>query len=426
MKELEDFQAFYESELQELIGAVEESRKGMIRWALILGVIAFVLPALIYYASTITEYVPVWFALICVPLIPVLFGFAYKALFWNSGIKDEYFQAVYAPIVGFVSNKLQAADDRFGPRYIDYNFFSQSKLFYFQAQHYIGHGLFVEPENEQLMKMFPDQKGKTAQLSWVEAYFDTGEEENPTLNKLFSGLFAYGSLMQSVSADIIILSSPIQRNYGYLGRKIQSSNPIRGEFVDIEHEDFPEYYVVYADDPNNARESLTDDFMDALVKFYDESELEISIRLRGKEIFFAIHDIEEAFSISLLRGGEMEDACEKLFLAINLTQNLANKLIDPKMLGGSFGGGMLGGSPGLAGGFGNSNFGGSDFGKESFGELDKLDQLEKEQVKSEQAPIDENILDAIKTQGDIDELLDGAGFGGDDMLGDFDFDDDDD
>lgn len=343
MRSEEDFESFYEESLSGEVAEIRAKQKAILRMALLLGAVSLLLVFATYVLCKWSPNVPDWLWLPAAFIFPIGAAWIHRSFFWIPQISRAYLEALYEPTVRFLGPNLEVLPSR----YVPFEVLQKSKLFFFHPDHYVGASLAKEAQDERMAMMFPEEKDDTSQFSWIESAFNRGSEEKPKWENIFKGLFYAGKAMSRVKTPIFIFSSPIQRNFGHLGKRIQEINPRRGKFVELSHNEVEDYYVFYSANPNDAREGLPDEFLDELVTFYEATELEVSLSLMDNKIYVAVHDLESLFSFSPWFQANVEEAAKKLFFAISFCQELPKKLVDKKFMRGQLGG--------MDGGFGAGN-----------------------------------------------------------------------
>jgi len=89
--------------------------------------------------------------------------------------------------------------------------------------------------------------------------------------------------------DMIIIPDISKGSFGRLGYETKKANEQHGEFVDVEHPEFNDYFTAYAKDAKKAKSMISEEFMDRAVEVAQTIEEPIYFSFKGRKMYVAIH-----------------------------------------------------------------------------------------------------------------------------------------
>ncbi len=126
-----------------------------------------------------------------------------------------------------------------------------------------------------------------------------GTEEWTTL---FQGLFFCAEFNKEFRSKTYVLPDIAERSLGGFGGFLQEFNRSHGKLMRLDHVEFEKYFVVYGDDPLEARYILTYAFMERILKFYQKNKNNLSIGFVGGKMYLALEYTKPFSSPSLMRS----------------------------------------------------------------------------------------------------------------------------
>jgi hypothetical protein len=203
-------------------------------------------------------------ALVILGLLPDFLMREYRSAFKMS-VMDKF--------VKFLDPNLQY--DLFG--FVQGGVYSMANLFRQQAERYSGSDLVkgrlgdIPVEFSQVHSEYYTKQGKSHR--WVT---------------IFKGLFFAADCNKNFSGQTIVLPDTAQNLLGKLGQKLQSLMPPIGQLVKFDDAEFEKYFVVYSENENQARITLSPSLMQRAVEFRKKNRSSLRLSFAGSQVFVAL------------------------------------------------------------------------------------------------------------------------------------------
>jgi hypothetical protein len=128
-------------------------------------------------------------------------------------------------------------------------------------------------------------------------YYSRGSKGEKHWHTLFKGLYFTADFNKHFRSKTVVVPDVAERVLGgWLGNLFQKINFSRsGKLVKLENPDFERHYVVYADDPFEARYILTPVMMERLIEFRERPET-------GDEVFVSFADSRVHIAVPMDRN----------------------------------------------------------------------------------------------------------------------------
>jgi len=173
-------------------------------------------------------------------------------------------------------NLLKILDEK----YEDFNDSSLETLVLYKESGFLDNEVkYIKTENQAQVLLNQDELLK---FMYMDAYLINKGEQN----YLFRGIFGNLKSTNNIKSSIRILN-----------HEIDGLNKMR-----LDNSDFNEYFDVYAEDINEARNVLCDDFQTKLVDLYENNDFDYEIIIKPNNIYFRIHTdkLPEARAVDIL------------------------------------------------------------------------------------------------------------------------------
>ncbi len=283
MKSSTDFKIYYQHIMLPELESLEARRKRFLfRRQVLFVVVTLILGAhatlILLKIPSLIPYFPVWSFLVSAFFVPTMaFGIFYTSLTDNT-LADDFRKLLIRETMHFMIEDVQTQDDA----YIDYETFAKSKIFLQKPEHYFGNGLTI---------------GKLDDIKTIFSNLEIGyyTATNPAHGKtkwkmLFQGLFFVGNFGDKFRGTTLVIPDRSEQTHGFVGAELKKHNLYRGQNIQFrKHPRFSEYFAVYSDAPNEAREILSDDLINRFLEFTKRMNTNIYLSCSGNKIYVALH-----------------------------------------------------------------------------------------------------------------------------------------
>ena len=252
MKSTSELTDFYYKELYPSINELEETRTRIVsqlKWYGGMGVVAFALAALWMGKN---------FGLLHPLMIGIVIGFIAIASityrFMTNGYAKDFKAKIITPLIHAIDPHLLYNPDFM----ISQHLFERSDLFKHSIDRYSGND-YVKGSIDGVPLEFSD----------VHAEYQTKNSKgNSEWHTLFRGLFLVAEFNKHFKAKTVILPDLAEKTFGNLiGGWLQSLNMSRGKVIQLDDPLFEKHFVVYGNDPIEARYILSHSMMKRIVDF---------------------------------------------------------------------------------------------------------------------------------------------------------------
>ncbi|MDO9303770.1 MAG: DUF3137 domain-containing protein [Sulfuricurvum sp.] len=252
MKSLSELTDFYYKELYPSLNELEKTRMQIIsqlKWYGGMGAVVFTLTA-IWMGKNFGLFHPL--------MIAVAIGFIALASityrFMTQGYAKDFKSKIITPLIGAIDSNLLYNPDFM----ISQHLFERSQLFNHKVDRYNGND-YVKGSIDGVPLEFSD----------VHAEYQTKDSKGRTQwHTLFRGLFLVAEFNKYFKSKTVILPDQAEKNFGTLiGGWLQSINFSRDDLIRLDDPEFEKVFVVYGNDPIEARYILSHSMMKRILEF---------------------------------------------------------------------------------------------------------------------------------------------------------------
>lgn len=252
MKSLSELTDFYYKELYPSLNELEKTRMQIIsqlKWYGGMGAVVFILTA-IWMGKNFGLFHPL--------MIAVAIGFIALASityrFMTQGYAKDFKNKIITPLIGAIDSNLLYNPDFM----ISQHLFERSQLFNHKVDRYNGND-YVKGSIDGVPLEFSD----------VHAEYQTKDSKGRTQwHTLFRGLFLVAEFNKYFKSKTVILPDQAEKNFGTLiGGWLQSINFSRDDLIRLDDAEFEKAFVVYGNDPIEARYILSHSMMKRILEF---------------------------------------------------------------------------------------------------------------------------------------------------------------
>ena len=290
MRNLADFQTFFETELVKDLLELEARRKGMFNSRMQLaGVTLAIIVG--HWALVALGFIHPYTLFVTMALTPFITWRIFRKYYFDTALKDDFKRTVITKIVQFVDSALS-----YDPNgHIAYEEFKASELF-LMAPDYFG--------GDDLIKGQID--GNPVTFSELHASYQSkakfARSKKQHWKPIFDGIYFIAEMPRAFQGKHFILADPLRKQLGYTGRLIQENSPTRGQYLPIDNADFNDYYAVYSTDPLEAELLLTPNFQELIFALKRNSGADVSIAMHGQRVYLALQVNKEFFEPNFYRS----------------------------------------------------------------------------------------------------------------------------
>lgn len=252
MKSLSELTDFYYKELYPSLNELEKTRMQIIsqlKWYGGMGAVVFTLTA-IWMGKNFGLFHPLMIA-VTIGFI-VLASITYR--FMTQGYAKDFKSKIITPLIGAIDSNLLYNPDFM----ISQHLFERSQLFNHKVDRYNGND-YVKGTIDGVPLEFSD----------VHAEYQTKDSKGRTQwQTLFRGLFLVAEFNKYFKSKTVILPDQAEKNFGTLiGGWLQSINFSRDDLIRLDDPEFEKAFVVYGNDPIEARYILSHSMMKRILEF---------------------------------------------------------------------------------------------------------------------------------------------------------------
>ncbi|MCK9373816.1 MAG: DUF3137 domain-containing protein [Sulfuricurvum sp.] len=280
MKSTSELTDFYYKELYPSLKELEETRKRIVsqlQWYGGMGIVVFALAAL-WMGKNFGLFHPLMMA--------VTIGFVALASityrFMTQGYARDFKARVITPLIGAIDPLLLYNPDFMISRYL----FERSNLFNHSIDRYSGND-YVKGSID----------GTAIEFSDVHAEYQTRDSKGRTQwHTLFRGLFLVAEFNKHFKSKTVILPDQAEKSFGSLiGGWLQSINFSRDDLIRLDDPEFEKHFVVYGNDPIEARYILSHSMMKRLLDFQKKVSHPLFVSFVHNHIHVAIGTGKDLF-----------------------------------------------------------------------------------------------------------------------------------
>lgn len=284
MKSTSELTDFYYKELYPSLSELEKTRTqilSQLKWYGGMGAVAFVITAL-WMGKNFGLLHPLMMAIVIA--FAALASITYR--FMIRGYAKDFKARIITPLIGAIDPHLLYNPDFM----VSQHLFSRSSLFQHDIDRYSGND-YVKGSMDGVALEFSD----------IHAEYQTRDSKGRTQwHTLFRGLFVVAEFNKHFKSRTIILPDLAEKTFGNLiGGWLQSKNSSRDSVIQLDDPEFEKKFVVYGNDPIEARYILTHSMMKRIVEFQKKISHPLFISFVHNHIHIAIATQKDLFEPSL-------------------------------------------------------------------------------------------------------------------------------
>lgn len=252
MKSLTELTDYYYKELYPSIEELEKARQSIVsslKWYGGMGIAVFALTA-IWMGKNFGLLHPLSIA-IAIGFIAIA-GITYR--FMTQDYAKDFKSNVIAPLISAIESNLTYNPDFM----VSQHLFERSRLFNHSIDRYRGND-YVRGSIDGVPLEFSD----------IHAEYQTKDSKGRTQwHTIFQGLFLVAEFNKHFKSKTVILPDQAEKSFGTLiGGWLQSINFSRDDLIRLDDPEFEKHFVVYGNDPIEARYILTHSMMKRILDF---------------------------------------------------------------------------------------------------------------------------------------------------------------
>lgn len=284
MKSTSELTDFYYKELYPSLEELEKTRTqilSQLKWYGGMGIVIFLLIA-IWMGKNFGLFHPLMMGIV-VGFI-ALAGITYR--FMTQEYAKDFKEKIITPLINAIDPHLL-----YNPNFmISQHLFTRSQLFNHSVDRYSGND-YVKGSIDGVPLEFSD----------VHAEYQTKDSKGRTQwHTLFRGLFLVAEFNKHFKSKTIILPDQAEKSFGSLiGGWLQSINIGRDDLIRLDDPEFEKHFVVYGDDPIEARYILSHSMMNRILVFQRKLTHPIFISFVRNHIHIAVGTKKDLFEPSV-------------------------------------------------------------------------------------------------------------------------------
>lgn len=311
MKSVSELTDFYYKELYPQLSELEKTRMNILsqmKFYGMIGAVIFIVVAL-WIGKRFGLFSP--FTMILLIGTVAFGGFIYKML-----IRDytkDFKERIISPLIQAIDPHLSYTPYLFLPRHL----FERSGLFNHSIDRYSGNDC-VRGSVQNIPLEFSD----------VHAEYQTRDSKGRTQwHTLFRGLFLVAEFNKNFKSKTVVLPDLAEKTFGDLiGGWLQSMNLSRDKVIQLDDPEFEKRFVVYGNDPIEARYILSHSMMERILDFQKKISYPLFISFVQNHIHVAINTGKDLFEpsifTSLLEYKQAMEYVNTLHYTIGLIEEL--------------------------------------------------------------------------------------------------------
>ena len=214
-------------------------------------------------------------------------GIVYRAM--TADYVRDFKSRVIAPMIHAIDPGLSYNPAVSVSRYL----FERSRLFTHSIDRYSGND-YVKGSID----------GVSVEFSDVHAEYETKDSKGRSQwHTLFRGLFFVAEFNKHFKSKTVVLPDHAEKTFGSLiGGWLQSKNFSRDELIRLDDPEFEKHFVVYSNDPIEARYILTHSMMTRIVQFQKKLPYPLYLSFVHNHIHVAVGTGKDLFEPNLFRS----------------------------------------------------------------------------------------------------------------------------
>lgn len=308
MKSYEEIKAFFE---RDLLADLSELEKRRLHFLKRLGIgLAVLIPAGAVLAGVVFARTKAPAAVIAILMVPgLVFGVYAVILGW--GWRRDFKERIIRRLISFLEPGLQ-----YEPRgKIAQEDFLRSELFPAKPNVYKG--------DDRVW----GTAGKTRiEFSEVLAQHVHRSGKTTTVHTIFRGLFFIADFNKHFRTKTFVLPDTAEKFLGHFGKTLQSFNLARPALIVLDDPEFEKEFVVYGQDPIEARYILSPSLMERILRFRQKTGRKIFLSFVDSNLYAAVWMdrplLEPKLFRSLLDFRTIQEYFEEIQLGVGLVEEL--------------------------------------------------------------------------------------------------------
>ena len=280
MKSISELTDFYYKELYPSLDGLEKRRiqiLSQLKWYGGMGIVVFLLAA-VWVGKNFGLFHP--FSIAIALGFMALAGMAYR--FMIQGYAKDFKERIISPLIGAIDPHLL-----YNPNFmLSQHLFERSQLFNRSVDRYSGND-YVKGSIDGVPLEFSD----------VHAEYQSKDSKGRTQwHTLFRGLFLVVEFNKHFKSKTTILPDLAEKTFGNLiGGWLQSKNTSRDDVIQLDDPQFEKQFVVYGNDPIEARYILSHSMMKRILEFQRKLDHPIFISFVHNHIHIAVGTKKDLF-----------------------------------------------------------------------------------------------------------------------------------
>ncbi len=276
MRSFREFKALFDEDLLPHLEVIKKdiSWRNALQFGIVVALAAILI---VFFVLIAMDLLAIWVVILVSIFLIAGAIWQVRKLADRRDIQLRYKKTVNSKLIEFVAPRGEYNADGFVP----YKDFLDSELFKREADYYGGDDLVTTSQNG-VEVMFSEVKA-----AWEEQGEDIKGNDSSQWHVIFDGIFMVSTLSKSFP-DMVIIPDASKGSFGRLGYETKKANAQHGEFVDVEHPDFNDYFAAYAKDAKQAKNMISEDFMDKAVEIAQTIDEPIYFSFNGRKMYVAI------------------------------------------------------------------------------------------------------------------------------------------
>lgn len=285
MKSTSELTDFYYKELYPSLDELEKTRiqiLSQLKWYGGMGVVVFLL-ATLWMGKNFGLLHPLMMGIV-IGFIAIA-GMTYR--FMIKGYAKDFKEKIITPLIGAIDPHLL-----YNPSFmISQHLFERSKLFNHSVDRYSGND-YVKGSID----------GVPIEFSDIHAEYQTKDSKGRTQwHTLFRGLFLVAEFNKHFKSKTVILPDQAEKSFGSLiGGWLQSINISRDDLIRLDDPEFEKHFVVYGNNPIEARYILSHSMMKRILDFQRKLTHPLFISFVHNHIHVGIGTKKDLFEPAIL------------------------------------------------------------------------------------------------------------------------------
>ena len=176
---------------------------------------------------------------------------------------------------------------------ISKNEFIKCNIFRHNIDRYNGDD-YVEGKLE-----FTDVKFSEIHAEYMTTTTDSKGRTQVHWHTIFKGLLFSIDFNKNFKVKTYVLTDTAEKLFGFLGKKLQKMNKIRGELISLENTEFESEFAVYSEDQIESRYILTPSLMENILAFKKHTKKNIQLSFIDSRLYVAVPYSNDLFEPKL-------------------------------------------------------------------------------------------------------------------------------